>query len=600
MAVAGISPWELFDLQAQLHSRSAAEVFDVRVRSASPRDRSPPLRRCLAPGAPAPPEGAPVVDPLWPNADVSLRDLPGATLVTYGRHIEWSEVGPSEPKSVYVQYRTWDPVTYEPSSVVVPAQLCLDVFADPNFNYTPVVEEEEEEEIIEDKEEEDRRKLRSSIKGDPILLRAKPAPPPEAYFAPLRQECMANTSGLFAAGVSGSCDTSAAFRNGKASVQGSGTMSSFLKACGKDKYCRSRLDEIDRIVEQALPVEPLQAPPEDFLDVLPGFVGGGGDAGGAGAALDNLSGDPRSLAAHMAVHIRQMPKFRKGGGRRARLGTANHGDSMSLAASGEESPGADDPPKSKKDLPPSGGEWDELTSMVGDGLASGAPTRRNSQTSIGSAATAAAAAEKRASGLGSARGEGRRQAARSANGRLPGLRPQKVKLRDLDPHVSLAGTAPTQRLHGNWPDGLKRSIARHFYGLSPGKILEEEEKERIRDLSKNKVKESASADPADDPSSEPASPTSPGKARSAWLEPLRKGSPERIAQERRIARSVAGVGMVAHGLEVRIKNSDRPGRVVVGRHTSRARGREEAAGRHTLLPDKLAVDQWRLPRSARG
>merc|ERR1719461_422172 len=56
--------------------------------------------------------------------------------------------------------------------------------------WVPEEEEEVVEEELEEEEEEDRRKLRSSIKGDPILLRAKPAPPPEPYLAPLRYEAI--------------------------------------------------------------------------------------------------------------------------------------------------------------------------------------------------------------------------------------------------------------------------------------------------------------------------------------------------------------------------------------------------------------------------
>merc|ERR1719217_1089119 len=54
------------------------------------------------------------------------------------------------------------------------------------------------------------------------------------------------------------------------------------------------------------------------------------------------------------------------------------------------------------------------------------------------------------------------------------------KLRDLDPHIDISASVPTQRLHSNWPDGQRRQLARHFYGLSPAQILEEEEKERLR------------------------------------------------------------------------------------------------------------------------
>ena len=52
---------------------------------------------------------------------------------------------------------------------------------------------------------------------------------------------------------------------------------------------------------------------------------------------------------------------------------------------------------------------------------------------------------------------------------------------DLDPHIDISRSVPTQRLHNNWPDGQRRQLARHFYGLTAAQILEEEDKERLRD-----------------------------------------------------------------------------------------------------------------------
>merc|ERR1711941_242378 len=48
--------------------------------------------------------------------------------------------------------------------------------------------------------------------------------------------------------------------------------------------------------------------------------------------------------------------------------------------------------------------------------------------------------------------------------------------------------------------------------------------------------------------------------------------------------SVEG-GSVAHRLEVRIQNTERPNRVVVGRYSERMRGPEEASCRGTALLD---------------
>merc|ERR1712217_147445 len=76
-----------------------------------------------------------------------------------------------------------------------------------------------------------------------------------------------------------------------------------------------------------------------------------------------------------------------------------------------------------------------------------------------------------------------RASQRPGTGRLPGVRTSggKVKLRDLDPHLEvLEARPPSQQLHGNWPDGLKRQVVRHFYGMTPEQIRNEELKERLR------------------------------------------------------------------------------------------------------------------------
>merc|ERR1712107_888088 len=59
------------------------------------------------------------------------------------------------------------------------------------------------------------------------------------------------------------------------------------------------------------------------------------------------------------------------------------------------------------------------------------------------------------------------------------------------------------RAHSNWPEGVRRQLARHFYGMSPELILEEEAREEQRELGRtpNYSKETISRDrEADDPS----------------------------------------------------------------------------------------------------
>merc|ERR1719482_1621700 len=125
-----------------------------------------------------------------------MRDILGASLITYDQHIDipsaTSGTSPYlqeipqalQPKAVHVQYQSHDPVTGDLSRVVVPATMSLDVFADPNW-FGPQQEEEKEEEKTEDNnQKEDAQKMKMSITGDPILMRAKPAPPPDPYFPP--------------------------------------------------------------------------------------------------------------------------------------------------------------------------------------------------------------------------------------------------------------------------------------------------------------------------------------------------------------------------------------------------------------------------------
>lgn len=511
MAVACREPADLCDLDAGTFARPVSEVFDVRIGGASAEDAG-----------------------FW-HGDVSLRDMLGGSLVTYEEHMvpAVGEEGlPMQPKVVYVQCQGVDPVTSEPALVIVPAQLSLDVYADSRWNWSPGEEEEEqgEEEAEEETKDDDRRKLKSSIKGDPILLRAKPAPPPDPHFAPLRAEAMHCTNLLsndFASPRSQTAPPRGKSRKGVA--ESSATMSSFLKSSGKDKFSRSRLTEIDKILDQTVP----RHETEDVLDkLLPEMAGL--------HTLDAVAqGDPRKLAVHMAMHIKQMPKYQSASARSVDLGIDDDGGDFSKSAMSTE----------------------QVTTSEVERKVSKLSTVSSAQRS-------------------------RRDA------QIPGVKATpRAKLKDLDPHVSLAGIAPSQRLHSNWPDGLKRQVARHYYDMSPGQILDEEEKERLRDYqSRASRKETGTGDMSEvDPLATGGSTQSSAKSRSPFLM-LTKGSPERLARERQLKRSTAGMGKVAHGLEIRIKNTERAGRFVVGRHTERARGREEAAARPTMLLDTLTAN----------
>jgi hypothetical protein len=98
-----------------------------------------------------------------------LRDMEGGELVTFEAHRDSA----AQDGLLHVRYETVDPVTRLRRKVIVPAQLGMDLLVDPELLGVNTVREEVIEEVVEEEEEEDRRKMRSSIKGDPILKRAK-------------------------------------------------------------------------------------------------------------------------------------------------------------------------------------------------------------------------------------------------------------------------------------------------------------------------------------------------------------------------------------------------------------------------------------------
>lgn len=591
-------------------TRRASEVFDVRAHELH---------------APSPYSGS-----LW-MGDVSLSDVLGARLVTYDRDLQppngaWD--APIQPKTVYVQYQGIDPVTQLSASVVVPAQLSLDVWADPNFEWTPQVQEEEpEEEEPEVEEDEDRRKLKSSIKGDPILLRAKPAQVPEAHFAALRHEVVSPSSP----------SSGRRLRVGGLGVspEDSGTMSSFLRASGKDKYARSRLGEIDHIIAQNRAYSLLEPPPDAGLPSWESMHGEKVER----PANCNIS--THALAAHLAMHMRLMPKFNDTTGRASLFHPAT-----SFMSAGEDEEGAAGAPPGSDDGEgedglaggSDGGNGGSATGAAGGGSRTRASTMTGKSSvgrqgsisqprpgslprqrlvareslavavqrhglAAGAAPSQSLAAPPRqtlaranvASSVAGAASAFDAGVGKAAKGRHPPVQKREPKLRDLDPHITLGAQSPTQRLHCNWPDGLRRQMARHFYGMTPGQILDEEEKERQRDSKTRGSTRESDGVAASDSGGGGGDPELPSQSSvGSRLDPFLKGSPERLAYERRIARSTAGTSKVTYGLEVRIKNTGRTSRCVVERHMERAKGPEEAAGRPTVLLDKLSAFPKRL------
>lgn len=527
---------------------------------------------------------------LWPSSfspSVSMRDILGASLITYDQHIDMPSAtsGTSpylqeipqalQPKAVYVQYQSHDPVTGCLSPVVVPATMSLDVFADPKWFGPPPEEEDAVEEEKDDNEEEDRQKLRSSIKGDPILMRAKPAPPPDPYFAPLRHENIlpridgASTSETLLPGSS--AVTSASLKDNlrgtwqssqvKVPVEAIGTMSSFMKARGKDKYSRSRIAEIDNILDASAsryqvdlfsPSSPSSAQQIGTLREgwcsprsRPGTHHGSRPSQSphshhGGSSM--LDADTAALSTQMAMHIQRLPHYYKSKSAHQAFNDSNVTEPFSEAFGDTGTIGGK-------------GVADE-----GDGLDSG-------QRSSGSPSLVSPQSPANG-GLGST-------GSRSGYSCEP-LRAMKGKhkLRDLDPHIDITASVPTQRLHSNWPDGQRRQLARHFYGLTPRQILEEEEKECLREqgaIQRKKDPNTVDAELGLDKDS--ADLVGESKKEEADIEKVRTAKAKaRREAERRMERSFnrgADGGLNFHRLEVRIRNVNRPDRVVVGQPTQR-------------------------------
>lgn len=596
--------------------------------------------------------------PAWSrsSASVSLRELLGASLITYEQHLDTSDMtatapspymqdGPLEPKAVYVQYQSHDPVTGKLAPVVVPASMSLDVFADPNW--FGVMQEEEkvlEEEKVDD-EEEDRQKLRSSIKGDPILMRAKPAPPPDAYFSTGRQEvllpkvCGTGAVGpLFAAcstvsttsrspqrrnlqptaygvhnipestayGVhsipeptamdrgspqqatmdTGSLQQAMAVRH----VEAAGTMSSFMKACGKDKYSCPRITEIDQILkstngrDQAEPSSPLRPGSSREGWTSPASPRSRPSTRGGGPSpCPHEGADAAALAAQMAMYIQRMPQFHKAPLSQADAGAVDFtyysealGDGggsssgTSATAAAEEADGQaleGGLPSPTSVMPTRGSKHGEGIAVQSSGRVA---SKRGGQGSPG----------------GHAYGCGR-----------GGKRSAKQRLRDLDPHIDISKSVPTQRLHSNWPDSQRRQLARHFYGLSPAQILQEEEKDRLRgqgavQRKKDYAAEEGKVGTEKDSAAEHAGDAKPEEAVGDQVRSA-KAKARREAQRRGLERSFArnaDSGTNFHRLEIRIRNVNRPERLVVGRPTERMHG-DGSEFRKCVLLDSLQASR---------
>mmetsp|Transcript_65418 Transcript_65418/g.121999 ORF Transcript_65418/g.121999 Transcript_65418/m.121999 type:complete len:618 (-) Transcript_65418:43-1896(-) len=566
-------------------------------------------------GVPRPTYTSPTIDvrvgndPLWTDynlsdlGSISLREILGGELVTFGEHIgpPLDTITPIPPKAVYVQCQQADPVTGHMVPLVVPAQLCLDVFLDGSSG-AAVPENEHANMSIEGPPEEqsDRRKLRSSIKGDPILMRSKPARPPEPYIAAASQEgqslqapatrlhpqrpatvaaadewgvsersydrldaedsrtswqhdpdqpaLAADDGERLEGGSQGSQSEDVQRRTGPSGrlVEHKSTVSSFIKAGGRDRYCRPRLREIDSILER------VSAEPRT-------------DAAGYPAAA--ASQDPGRMIAQLAAQMPRFPQFHESRTARRRRAYEQQPDEVARQGSLQ------------------------FNAVVHSRASSG---ERLSQEVSGTAlmegqssSSIPLASERPMDGERAEAGDSQLRTPRKQdrkNGQSHGRGSATPKLRMIDPHLPAAGL-PTQRLHANWPFGIKREIARHFYGMTAEEVAAEEEHERQVEEGKLNAKawtrQTSSLHSKEESGFQEDEVFPDGKAGSANEKKRRKQAAKRLGHT---SRHGPQNNYVAHRLEVRVRNIDRPERFVVAKCTPRLKSKKEAMCRQMEHP----------------
>eukprot|EP00933_Yihiella_yeosuensis_P044222 TRINITY_DN39328_c0_g1_i1.p1 TRINITY_DN39328_c0_g1~~TRINITY_DN39328_c0_g1_i1.p1 ORF type:complete len:614 (+),score=95.97 TRINITY_DN39328_c0_g1_i1:81-1844(+) len=523
---------------------------------------------------------------------IDLSQLTGASLVTFDHHVPSYPLEEEgwDPKAIYIQYKTLDPVTRESASVIVPAQLNLDTYMDPNFEWAPrepvEPEEVEPEESVGSTDEQARRKLFASSRGDPILLRAPIPASPEPYLAPLRGEMVINKS------------TYPGTRRPQ-SVESASTMSSFGRSRGRDKFTRPRLGDLDAQLGRVLGKSPKHskqggarllkawAPKEENRKEMPD---------GLDAILSQGAKSKTSMRAHkrtgntglaakVGLHVFQMPRNAAPGVEDSseKPEASKDGTDAADGAGGSAADGAED---QDSELRKPGEPAAALRKRPG----TPPPTKSTSQprrpgTPPPSKAGGSSDPEKRFSKFANE--------SVLLTHRSKIRSPQKVRpLRRLDPHISpadIAKTTPTQRLFNNWPDSLKQQVARQFYVMSPEQMMAEEEAvgslkhadEQIPTLSlEQDAEESASPDVS------PASPgRTPQKGTTTTAPESVNKPPGHHCPWRGPGSVQPGRDAVAHRIEVRF--SGRGERQVVGRFATTKPSREESAARQTILLSKL-------------
>lgn len=514
---------------------------------------------------------------------LNFSDILGASLVTFERHIpvDAEQVEELDPRGIYIKYQTLDPVTKQPAPLVIPGEFSLDAYLPFDGSYQiPMQQEDSPDEVIEEdtaSSTQGRRKIRlfSSVKGDPILLRAPTTGSPEAYFSPRRNE--------------GS--NWAEMRPGQASrqrpVHANHTLCSFTRAAGRDKFTSPRLAELDSI-----------------LKACQGAKDGSKPASKRPAPTTVKFGYCRKQALALS----------------ARVAASLVSGIDNTAAVVEATPLEDAPPQPRRSLAVSqrrslavGRESDTPLEGAGHG------TSEDDETKVSVAGKLTADLFARQTSWVSATEEDDQ----ALNGSLASYehvqqsRPKKktepkdLRLRLVDPHLSesaVSSAVPKQRLYSNWPEALKKQVARNYYGLR-SEHLPREDAQVAKSERKTTPRMDTASSATDAIATEESQyssksvriqqgigisghtsktafrPSTPirekdsSSASSATSVKIPRPSP-RAAWNPRPGFNSHPSSRPVHGLEIRISGKER---VVVGRFSNTKPSREESASRPTTF-----------------
>lgn len=516
-------------------------------------------------------------------SSLDFSDILGASLVTFDRHIpvDAEQAEELDPRGIYIKYQTLDPVTKQPAPLVIPGEFSLDAYLpfDGSFQI-PLQQDESPDEVIEEdmaSSTQGRRKIRlfSSVKGDPILLRAPTTGSPEAYFSP-----HLNEGGNWA----GMCPGHASRQR---PAHANHTLCSFTRAGGRDKFTSPRLAELDSILKARQRAKDGSKPSKRPAPTSVKFGPTQALALSARVAASLVSGIDVTSAVAEATQLENAPpppRRNSAVGSRLRAGTKLESDTP-VEGAGHGTVDDDENPNETK-VPAAGKPTADL---FGRQASWASATEEDDQVLNGSLVSYELVKKSQ-----------------------PKKRtePKDLRLRLVDPHLSesaISSAVPKQRLYSNWPEALKKQVARNYYGLRSEHLPQEDTQVAKRER-KNTLRMDDTASSATDAIAAEESQYSSKSVRiqqgisghtikTAFRPstPIREkdSSSASSATSARIPRLSPRVAWTprpgfyshpssrpVHGLEIRISGKER---VVVGRFSNTKTSQEESATRQTAL-----------------